>query len=52
MKKCPFGGKTCYHDEDEAKEARKTLKYKSNLPELRIYQCPKCKKYHLTSKGY
>jgi len=50
--KCPFGGKVCYHDETEAKEARKTLKYKAKWYNIKIYRCPKCHKYHLTHTGY
>lgn len=50
--KCPFGGKSCYRNEAEAKEARKTLKYKEKWENIKIYRCPKCKKFHLTSTGY
>lgn len=54
MNKCPNGGKVCYNSEDQAKEARKTLKYKGRTPmgKAKVYQCTNCWKYHLTTTGY
>lgn len=54
--KCPNGGKVCYKSEELAKEARKTILYKrkdmNHISGSRIYNCPACKYYHLTTTGY
>ena len=54
MKRCPFGKKASYHDEEQAKEAIKTMKYKGvkEFKEAKVYRCPKCFMYHITTKGY
>lgn len=56
--RCPNGGKVSYRSEDQAKEARKTLRYKkgdtrmANINKAKIYKCPNCWNFHLTTKGY
>ena len=52
-----FCWKVAYKTEEQAKEARKTLKYKYGKfinaeRKAKIYKCPNCFKYHLTTTGY
>jgi len=50
---CSHGSKVGYSNEDQAKEARKTLKWRTGkMGNTKIYKCPYCKRFHLTSKGY
>lgn len=41
-------GKNCYHSEHEAKSVRKAVGKKRSV-RLRVYKCPECHYYHLTS---
>lgn len=53
MMKCPNGGKVAYYNEEQAKEARKSLRYRvDRMIERKVYQCPYCKRWHLTSSKY
>lgn len=44
--------KKAYHSIEQAKEVRKTLKYRGRFNEMKIYRCNNCHKYHLTTTGY
>jgi lipopolysaccharide biosynthesis regulator YciM len=51
--RCPNGGKVCYNSEEQAKQARRTLRDKvDHTLERRIYRCQNCGKWHLTSSKY
>lgn len=47
-------GKTRYRDQQEAVEAlhRLQVKSKREVQPTRVYECPICNGYHLTSKEY
>lgn len=47
MKTCPYGGKVSYPSEHAAKEAR--IRRGHHVENLRIYKCPNCYKFHLSS---
>jgi hypothetical protein len=49
MKKlCPFGGKVAFSSERLAKHARNTIGARRKKG-IRVYRCPNCHDYHLTS---
>jgi hypothetical protein len=49
---CPTSGKRMYANEREAKStaAHQLSREQSPPPHLKIYLCPYCRAYHLTSK--
>lgn len=47
---CPHGGKVQYKSEQHAKTARITIgRHGASKSKFRIYKCPFCFYYHLTS---
>lgn len=50
LPKCKFSGKVQFRTELDAKIAYSLKSEKEKRREIRAYQCPKCRKWHLTSQ--
>lgn len=50
FKKCPVSGKTCFPSQANAEQrAKRRKELGAGTGFLRVYQCPDCHEYHLTS---
>lgn len=48
-KLCPYGGKTQFTTERQAKIARETITKRGGKKGIRVYKCPNCHLFHFTS---
>ena len=51
--RCPETGKVCFSSESQANGAAKArLRKGSNVNQLRVYRCPDCNQFHMSSSFY